>query len=539
MKYLSKVASMVCIAGVSMTLVGCGGGSSTPPPVEDNTTTCPIPESVKAQNVVLDQNKTKGFLNLSYIDTVGSAKMMQHILYSLRVGGKVKDSSEVQLKNGVQKQVAIKTLNIIDSIKSLDETPLGYSKIEVGDNIECEDGGTYSFHYNESHSDGQEDGIYVFKGHFDAIVEFDNCKTSDDTQEDKLAELVYYQNGFGNNLRIHSEDEEDDINVFNGKSKLIIDFSNSHKYIYDKNTDDDNSTIITSDSLDGMVFSTSIKNNNLSFKVGDFVFLSEGTLDMSGKFNYTFNSKKVEEDDEGDTNTTTKDIKAIGDINLNMNLKESQTRTDTDDNTTTGYILKALCYSQKNSAKVQYSGYQHITNNTDDENVTKGDATGYTKSDGNGYISVFFDEKNDEDNEFFDTYQNNHVTVSTGIYHLLIDDDNNVEDNNNSFSVNGVIGTSLLGGSVSLNTTANWLSSNQLREHQESSEFMRFDIMDMIPYGWIMYTPYAGKTIMSSKNKATIGFGLNDDDTTYGYIQIDDQDPVKYDSINDMREFED
>ena len=522
MKYLSKVASLACIAGVAVSLVGCGSSSKPAAGTGD----CPIPSSVKALNVTLDQNQTKSFLGISLGSVEFGGWMVQNIFNNTIDGLDIKKAT----LNEKDKKLATKVANMINYAKSLKQDPFGESELEVGDDIACENGGTYSLHYKFQQSDGMEDGVNVGRLHFDVNVKFKECKPDGGDPVYKLAMDVYKYNGFVNLL---TENNAEDIEVLlKGESKANMDLVVKNKNI--GSTDNDgNEEGVNYQFID---VNLSVVNNNINFsEEGDdyeVVLASNGKVNVSFDGEVDAKNKKVVEDD-GNTTTNTFDL--VYDVDMDMGFKESFNYTDTDDNESEGYELLALCFSSDYDGKWDGDYYEYRTNNSDDENKTIGKATINTTAYGNGYMSFYsYDEFDNNSSYFFDLYQNAHKVVSDFVGYRY--DEKGIWDQNNSFSVNGTIGMSELGGSVKLHTVDNWLSSNHFLDTQ-NADIRRVHNFD--PYFWIEELPYAGKTTMTSKNQATIGFDLNDDNETYGYIQIGDQDPVKYDSINDMREFED
>jgi len=527
MKYLSKVASLACIAGVSMTLVGCGGGSSTPP-VEDNTTTCPIPESVK-QDITLDQQSTRAILGMIFESNEIGWDISDSFLFG-------KDASKIDLESLKNYTIQTDSLNplevrvakTLNSIKPLREIWID-SDVPMGDDLACDEG-KYSLHYTIKDTDSEEDGIRSSEFGLDLSIDFDNCVLYEGSDKEKELFKPFGSILMGTSIIANLRDKSDDDNItfsFNGSSKLNVKYLDQGKY--DKSDD-------SWDFFYSIDREVSIDNTNLSVNVNNiedgqlFVYNSQGTLDSKLNWKYTDNGEKVVGEDG---NTTTSKENYNGGLSLDMNIKEFMQEGNGD--TYDKEELKAYCYTH--STNWLYSGIRvdYDDNEDSDKDYVTNTVTSNGELNANGYGSwnEIESDEGEMSQNFFDLYQENLNSKVNRNYLYESNSTDITSEDNQTIDINGRVGSSVLGGSASIATSNSWQTSNLFRYSINNNS------TGEIQYVW--YSPYAGESIISGTNTAVVGFDYVYDDEddrneTYGYIQIDDQPKVEYDSLEDMIE---
>jgi len=525
MKYLSKVASVVCIAAVAISLSGCGGGGSTtapaatPPAPAPEGTPCPIPPSVQEQNIVLDQNKTKDLLGLSAMSSMVGLDIIKSHLYNFEVFNM--DSQESS-KNKLSKALVKKASNLLNIAKSkkIEAQSAGYP---VGDNLACDEG-SYSFHYTIADSGSMEDGYDIDRKTMNFQISFNNCLIHEGSEhEDDIFKLVGFLLKLANYDEMifegYGTEEGDGVLTINGSSNLDADIEVKYRSSIDRENDDRK-----------IYFNIALSNQGIDLDItsSEYSF----TFDSDGLFAVTSDISVLEETKftEGeDGNTTSSSFSVDYELGLDMNLKE--TWHDVYDDGDDMLDITALCFNTEYTGKIKGNTYLFEAEGEDD--IVDNHIVADVGSVGNGYASIYekYEEEDGVDKYFDDLYQNQHTIASLATFDVVHNPDVDQEDRNNTFSINGIVGSTLVGGSAMFDTVVPWKSSNQ---YESALEEEYISIKLFTPYDFIQNMPYTGKTVITSANQATVGFGLDEEEQPYGYIKIDDGAPVEYNSLRDM-----
>jgi len=522
MKYLSKIASVACLSIATVSIVGCGGGSKsdTPPPVVEEPTVenpCPIPASIKAKEVSLDQNKTKDTLMLSINSAslgsyIGLNVLSKHTLDEMSANSmKVSNISQLD-KNTIEGKIATKVITAVDSIDTL-EQKIQSDDILTGDNLLCDNNGTYSFHYADSSSYDEDTNTTVKR--FTIQASFDNCVVTEGSEHfNDVAEaidMVFYNDNILRNIGAMDTNEENSTYIFDGQSEFSGSLLTQQTGYSDENDSD----------VEGVLrLEVAISNKGIDWREtkGEVVYLSDANLSVSTVINFDGESHKTEDEDG---NTTKGYLDITYDLNVSMNGNESFS-VKSDENNSESIKLNTLCYSSLYDGELNLKGSTYEGN--DGSSSSYGKFVFDMNNNNNGYLSLY--EEDMEDNvtykDFFDVYQNNHQITSQ----ILIEGDEDGAELKATLNVNGTIGATELGGSVDIKTLNTWKSSQEYSKHRQEEEFVN-------PYIAIaLFSPYDGKSSFTSKTDAEVGFGL-DSNLTYGYIRTED-DYQEYDSLVDM-----
>jgi len=525
MKYLSKVASMVCIAGVAVTLVGCGG-SSTPPPA-DGEGSCAIPDSVK-QNLIVDQQTARAITRLAIDSSVIGWKIGDVFLFE--EGGLHKSDSKIKtlsVKSDALNPIDKRAGEVVNSVEPLKEIWIN-NDAEMGDDLACDEG-TYSLHYDVKEGGTEEDDVYTEEFALNLVASFNNCILYEGSEKDKelneLFESILMNNSIINKFGFYSEEEDDNITLsLNGSSTLDIDWVASHS----GNGSDD--SWINIDKLTGSV---SIDNKNIfvtvdSIKDGRlFTYSSDGLVSVD---------LKVQTDEDGtkvigeDGNTTTTNAQIAGSFDVGMNVREFMQKGSGDNYRKRD--LKAYCYTHDTTWTEKAHTFLYEDNEDDANDIERKSSDGQAKVLVNGYGSVFYMHSNHDGirQEFYDLYNDKLDTQVSWVNRYVAEKDTHIDDQNQTVDINGRVGSTALGGSAMVTTIDSWEDSNKYPVSRND---------DVEGYSYITYTPYKGQSIITGVNQGLVGFDYeyDDEDTrneTYGYIQVDSQEAVEYDSLSEL-----
>jgi len=406
----------------------------------------------------------------------------------------------------------------------------------TGDNLACDEG-TYSLHYSIGGGGGEEDGVYKDWSERDFLASFDNCVLYEGSDKwEQLEDVVEYVL-FGTSLvaRMRYMTEEDGVFTINGSSKLLIrdEYAESDNY-------EDGDNFYEESFKNTYNMNIEIENTNLSM---DYTINQNQlfTFQSNGKINVDFGIEDngyQHEDREEDDNLTQKDINGNHKFNVSiktsMDVEELMREGEIDDYDM--ITFQAYCYSFNFDGTEEEIDYRHEIED-EDGNVTVDDQRN-TKTESldtlaNGYVAVNMTgtEYDGLYQMFFDLYQDGFDINYQRIGKSVDNETTHIDDRNETFSINGVIGSTMIGGSVGFVTLDPWESSNHFDTDREDLE----EASDLYPHR----TPYKGMISVSSLNQAMVGFDYEyneaiDENVTYGYIQIDDNAPVEYDSIYDM-----
>jgi hypothetical protein len=166
-----------------------------------------------------------------------------------------------------------------------------------------------------------------------------------------------------------------------------------------------------------------------------------------------------------------------------------------------------------------YEEYSQVSYGNTNDYTTNTTLSGYiTMQDGSGGLDLYADALM---GSFADSYA----------YHYDYNQGQSESNNTSEISLDGTVGSTLIGGSVVLDTQSPWLMSSEYPDHRYPMEPVAIGL----DYGvYVDYSPYAGKTVLTGTNSATVEFMLDDQNMTYGTITVGDEEPVEYDSIEDM-----
>ena len=512
MKYLSKVASMVCIAGVAVTLVGCGG-SSTPPPA-DGEGPCAIPDIVK-QDILLDQQTARAVTRMAVESPLIGLDIMQRV-----ANAEDKKVKALSLDTKSLNPVSATAVKALNNVKPLREVWID-SDVAMGDDLACDEG-TYSLHYSVKDELTDEDDVEQYQFKLNLLADFDNCVLYENGE--KIDELMPV---FGTilrgtsiimNLRARSDDN---ITLsLNGSTKMDIEWLWSEYFLDNEN------------SWEGIFTEkekVSIANTNLSFDVDSieegkiFAYRSNGMMDVKWDWAVDFNGTRVEAE-EG--NTTTRQAQWDESIDVVMDIKESMQKGSGDRYSKTE--LKAYCYSDDIDAKGVGDYFKYEDNEDDADDITRDKwiSNGNALSDGYGSFTETRARDGEVDQRFFDLYQDK-LNTKVNFTNLYVDEqDTHIKDRNQTINITGRVGSTAVGGSADFITVDDWKTSNHFAENRNGIGSTNIQ--------YIRYSPYSGQSIITSINQALVGFDVGDDNKTYGYIQVDNQMPVEYDNIDDM-----
>jgi hypothetical protein len=538
MSYRSNVAAVAILTMVGLGVSGCGGGggggvSSAPqtklPPVEDTPgVECPIPESVK-QNATLDQNKTRVALNAALMATFAGWDFIDD--RRMYVGAKRISLEKAEKSSYLSKKVK-GLLENTQHIKNRYEN----SEIEYGDNLACDEG-TYTLHEKE----GEEEIDGVTESVEKLTLSFDNCILSetDDNADliDFFRHIVMYTSLMD---RFVSEEDVNRTYVFNGDASLEY----NAEYSYQRSEwNDEEPTDSGSSSERKNKGTTHLVTNGLSVKYSENGQLKNSrnvTQDLLVKFDELHDSESSTTYDED--NNKTRSNTDISEYKFSMLLSANEVIETISADRNTTFSANALCFGMEGEWEYMNEYMYHYPDGSSyDYDHYKRNWESEYNSTVNGYLSLGSKVSSDENPDGLDVYAENLKVSGTrnGKYERVKVDDSwtTVEDDDNqTLSLNGRVGSTLMEGSAMLNTVTPWQMSNAYPQHKNG-----FDPeLSRVREGYYMwhfpYTPYAGKTVLTGTNSAVVEFMYDEDDNnrTYGQITVGDEESVKYKSVQDL-----
>lgn len=538
MRYISNTAAIACCAIVAMGMTGCnnnssssttttgtttttdlGGTTTTPTPGGATTTTdtC-VPAAVKAA-VTLDQNNTKTALS--------TALVAQEIGYMLSDGGMYYNTSSEKSAQEPKKvsklasmlSAKIQTLqkNTADVKKSV-SIP-GEGSIEYGDNIACDLGGTYSFHGADSEGSEDDTQIYMEK----LTLSFNECMMDATIENSRLyffINMTLYTSIIGNS----QYEAASNTYTFNGS--LSLEYNDEYTYSSEYWNDD------PQPSDEGYYYDSNSSGTSHWVTNGISVEYTENgmpkshftsTEELSVTFNGTYNDgySTTYETDFNEGNYTNTHYYGTQQNTWSATFEGSESEQMFDVNTTVS--LTACNFSSEGTSTYDY---RYFTNYEEWGQVSDGETRAYTNSTKlSGYVVIQDGEQG------FDLYADALTGSFTGNYSYLNDYDQGPEFNNTSeLSLNGTVGSTLIGGSVVLDTQSPWLMSSEYPDNRASVQPAEIGYYSF----YVDYSPYAGKTVLTGTNSAAVEFMHDEQNITYGTITVEGEEPVEYDSIEDM-----
>ena len=580
MEYRSKVAALACFAVVSIGMTGCSSSTSpTDAPAAGiqpaiGTTgsdtqqgaasdeACPIPLAVQ-QPLELNLSKTSDVLSFT-----GSTLELNLFLLDQIGDGMLYSSKSIQSTS--EKLITIASIlgNKIKTIQADTATikeSLSEGSVIFGDNLPCDNynaedqTGTYSAHMSHTERDGEVDDTNVEEYMDKLEVTFNECTINEENPKMELfmetlwSTSLLFQTFDG--LGADPVPVTENTYTFNGAASLEF----NDKYTFQDNNWDDGIAPRDSGSSNNWTGSGEVhlienalsivfKENNV--EIGNYFSDQNIFISFNSASYHESNTDYENESNEGNRTDTTANSETMT-WHIAMDINENYTLLDESNSAT----LTALCYTAYGSTETTYTDTDHyvdvvpaipepdIAYYVDDaHDINNNTQTIDTNIESSGYLALTIME----DSEvvlFVDSYSdaleaaysrddiNNYSYVDGDIIHE--------ESDEATFTLDGAVGSTLLGGSVVIDTQTPWKMSPAFSV--DRSEVMAAPEDDgpeyENPFDMLDDTPYAGKTVVTGTNTATIMFGYDETEVgniTYGSIQIDEETPQEYDSIEDM-----
>jgi hypothetical protein len=542
-----KMITLMLSASALLALTGCGsegipsdsgfGETTQPggtiPPVVDP---CPgIPSAVK-QPATLDQNKTK--------IAVSTALITSQIGYMLSDGGMYYDSASE--KSAKETKEVSKLASIVgEKIKSLQKNTAFVKArvdsqgddfpIELGDDIAC-DTGTYSANYSEEDVESEGSGTYMEK----FTLSFNECVLEENDGNEDLIEFFNMALMTSSTLWRLGGLQVPSSQVFTYNGSLSLEFNDAYEYTNwyvpapIEPTDHGNGF---DETYEG---DTHLITEALSMEYKEDGVLREAyssTQDLTLTFNgsYEYNGTTEYESDEAffDGNYTSRWM-GTSQHNMSVTFEGSETYQSFGEVNET-MSLTALCYTAEMTNNYSDNNMNHYTEDVHD--AYENDGHGENTIQSSGYL-VLQDQEGEEE-WFLDTYSDALRVDSSYKYNWSNEKVdgywvNYQYSNSSTLSMDGTVGSMLIGGSVMLDTQSPWLMSSEYPNSRSNLE--QAPAIDN-GYNFINYTPYAGKTVLTGTNSATVEFKyetIEEQPYTYGVITVEGEEPVEYDSIYEM-----
>jgi len=537
----SKIALLTSVAVITMVMTGCGGSNNntpvttptpvTPTPVTPTPVTptpvTPTPET-PADDCVPATLKVPATLNQNTTALTLRTALIGQDIGDIFVDGKSfgPSSAEKQTPKKVSKLASalstkIQTLqkntaSIKKALIAEDGTP------EQGDDIACDLSGTYSLSEENNNTSTGDEGNSSNTSTNKLTLSFNACVMDADSGSDALAFFEDMTLGTSIVSNIYREVSSSRTETFNGSVSLEYntDYTYTSSSFNDNPTPQDDGTS-SEDTGAGTVrfvsegLSVEYKEDNITaglfastqvlFATFDFVSSRENnnsyetqtnegnyTITLTNKQQYTLNASFEGNETQqyfGDVNTTT----ALTACNVTV---ES---TSNNENANENVIVDSSQTSSENNETEEYS----------------------TKL--SGYLVL------QDGEEGLDLYADALTVVGTDAYFYNNGDSSDTQ----SYTLSGTVGSTLIGGSVVLSTPSAWLASSEYPEHRSTVVSAEVLIGDLFTV-YVDYSPYAGSTVLTGANTATVAFLFDAEDVTYGTITIQGQEPVEYDSIEAM-----
>jgi len=531
MTNISKVAAIACCAIVTIGMTGCNNSSSTPAAVADDAPvsddvvvvedTCQVPQAV-TQLATLDQNNT--------VTTLSAALITQELGYMLGDGGMMfRDANSENKPKEVSKLASmlsakIQTLqkNTADVKKTVND--IGDGSLIYGDDVACDVSGTYTLHSTGSAS--SEDGVDTETEQL--TLSFNACVMEDTGSNEMLSffrQMTLYNSILDGGMTPRASVET--LYTFNGSTSLQYD--EQYTYSYDYWDDNNQPTDYGSSSEDTSKGTSSLVMDGISVEIkedGIVRSLFAASEEISSTFTYDGmweDTTIYSDSDTSDYNRTNQGTYK-NTWNATFDGEESSQYFGDEENITVAFSACNLTtegtseYSYESEYRYENYSQVYYKNTNADETNTK--ISGYiVMQDGEEAVDLYADELM---GTFADSYMDSY--------------DNQTQESNNTnteeLSLNGTIGSQLIGGSVMLDTQNPWLMSSEYPDHRDGMvpEEVGFFFSEF----YVDYSPYAGKTVLTGTNSAVVEFILDDQNMTYGTITVGDEEPVEYDSIEDM-----
>ena len=513
MKYMNfKTVAFMLSAATVLALTGCGSEGTPsntqlvgsipgiippviPPPTPENP--CPIPEEAK-QPITLDQNKTKDAL------TVASATLELGIML---VGNPMFNTKTT--KSTDEPTVSKLTSTITDKVKALKESTTSLKKTlaselpEEGENIACESG-TYSLEITDA-SEEIEGGS---KDMNKIMLSFNECILTQSEETDSLIgffnDVLLYTSTFG---RVIMNIEDPVLQVYTYNGSMSFEFNN-------ESTDTGS---IPADSGTDISERTNkwgmhLISNALSIKFEEDGVLAGGYTSTEDML-FTMEDNSSEEHNDFDSYNSEYSWSLTWDGNETMKMFGESNVT---------FNLTAICFAADGTGS-NNSTSSPMGNTENRDNTTNS----------NGYIALHLQEGAEQ--MFIDSFSDELVATYTytseSMYPYSARVYNPESTRSSETTLDGTVGSMLIGGSVAIDTQDPWLMSS---DYDCDRTCMETTNLGMGSGFYFDRTPYDGKTVLTGTNSAVVEFHYDEEDVTYGTIQVDDGEVVEYDSIYDM-----
>ena len=497
----SRIVAITGATVLSIGLAGCfGGGSSGTQETVVRTAEnpCPVPVSAKQPVTFSAENdfeSVKGVLSTSIINL-----RLGYYLTILTMKTKYLALNNIEEDNSFEGRIAKKVKNIQENALSVFESG---APIETGDHIHCDN-------YSETNQTGFYNATYtaVHDG-YDLSIEFKNCLLRESDDDDRIEN--FWNLILGNSPLVRLEDLSDtteNTSLFNGSFTMSF-----HETLESNEMDAEESNRTRSLHIDK-------KNLLLEYAQGDGKKLLEyqgnGILDMDADNQRVNSETKIPDSDDNTSYTEIWDNKEILSIHLSMNMDEKLHNYD--DNHSSE--MQALCYAVETREADHNIERTHYNSEGDSDSEEYNDSHTW-HIENNGYIAL----RSSDENFFADTYANQYVY--DGAWIRSRSNDGN-ESDVSTVSLNGTVGSSLVGGSARLDTTTPWKWYLDDTASFSNDSYVRdiFDLHDM-------EMPAEGRTVFTGTNSAVVLFQHNENNETNGTITVGGESET-YDNMDDM-----
>jgi len=524
---LSTVATLVCVSVLGMT--GCNssnnntfrgvddfntdgtqGGedelTSTLLPVSTDDDVCQIP-SVLKQSITLDQNKTKIALQTAVISGK-IAYSLSDDSYSFVAPKQVATAKEIQEVSKLTEMFTARIKILQDTTSAGNQTIKAYAEdtLIYDEETACDTGTYFASYSTEEDLELETTNETLTLNFKDCVLEdnynngelvyiFNRNISATSTLNKVLIESTHREYTYDGTLTLERYEKDLEGSPYERTSHLITE-ELSREYKENNSTKE-----IFNSTEDVQITLTSSSESNTSEEYESEAAFAEG--------NYTRITLEKESTTYAVIFEGSESYQVYSDINSSEHLSAScysaNITYDFDDKSTSEYRE----HQQKNSIYEQYSYNESITSS--------------------GYL--VFNEEVGKDKSFLDFYSDKFTVKSTEEYF-------NTGEFISRKSLNGSIASLLLGGSVKFDTENTWRMNTAYPDNRLSLLLAPTSISAGYT-SYLHYSPYSGKTILTSSNTAIVQFKFEEIDShpyTYGEITIENEESVEYDSIEEMIE---
>lgn len=546
----SKIALLTSVAVITMVMTGCGGSNNntpvtTPTPVTPTPVT-PTPET-PADDCVPATLKVPATLNQNTTALTLRTALIGQDIGDIFVDGKSfgPSSAEKQTPKKVSKLASA----LVTKIQTLQKNTASIKKAliaedgtpEQGDDIACDLSGTYSLSEENNNTSTGDEGNSSSTSTNKLTLSFNACVMDADSGSDALAFFEDMTQGTSIVSNIYREVSSSRTETFNGSVSLEYntDYTYTSSSFNDNPTPQDDGTS-SEDTGAGTVrfvsegLSVEYKEDNIT------AGLFASTQVLSATFDFV-SSRENNNSYETQTNegnyTITLTNKQQYTLNASFEGNETLQFIGEVNSTTALSACNVTVESTINHGSMFESMYEDYNRTLNDEyNSTNGHSTklsGYlVLQDGEEGLDLYADGLTVNYLNMSSNIQNDEVSLGIDVNEDGKIDFSTTDRFEETLSLSGTVGSTLIGGSVVLSTPSAWLMSEMYGTHRESV-VLGEEIYDFF-YPYVNYSPYAGSIVLTGSNTATVAFLFDAEDVTYGTITIQGQEPVEYDSIEAM-----